>query len=61
MRVGVGRPESAGGQVDHVLGKMPPREREAVREASLRAADAVEAIIGEGIDAAMSRYNTTPT
>jgi PTH1 family peptidyl-tRNA hydrolase len=57
VRIGIGRPVTSGGQSDYVLGKMPPAEREQVQEAAKRAADAVEAIISDGVDEAMTRFN----
>ena len=57
MRLGVGRPVSSADQVDYVLGTMAPAERDQVRDAARRAAEAVEVAVSEGIDAAMNRYN----
>ena len=57
VRIGVGRPESKDQQVDHVLGRMPPKEREAVKEAAVRAADAVESVIRDGVETAMNKFN----
>jgi PTH1 family peptidyl-tRNA hydrolase len=57
IRIGIGRPVASGGQSDYVLGKMRPEEREQVREAVKRAADAVETIISDGVDEAMTRFN----
>ena len=57
VRIGVGRPDSPDQQVDHVLGRMPPAEREAVMAAALKAADAVESIIRDGVETAMNRFN----
>jgi PTH1 family peptidyl-tRNA hydrolase len=57
IRLGIGRPMESGQQVDYVLGRMPPQERDLVRSASTRAADAVESVIADGIDNAMNRFN----
>ena len=57
IRIGVGRPLESGQQVDYVLGRMPPQERDLVRAASTRAADAAVSVISEGIDNAMNRFN----
>ncbi len=57
IRIGVGRPIDSSEQVDYVLGKMAPRERELVRDAASRAATAAKTTITEGIEAAMNRYN----
>jgi peptidyl-tRNA hydrolase, PTH1 family len=61
IRLGVGKPESPGGQVDHVLGTFKPDELAAVKEAVVRGADAVEAVIESGIEDAMNRFNTSPS
>jgi len=56
VRIGVGRPppEEA---VEYVLSPIPPADRPAIEAAIRRAADAVEAILAEGVEAAMNRYN----
>jgi peptidyl-tRNA hydrolase, PTH1 family len=53
VRVGVGRPPVGMGVTDYVLGKM----NSTVRDAVPRAADAVEAVVEEGPEAAMNRFN----
>ncbi len=53
VRVGVGRPPEPLTVTDHVLGKMDA----AVRDAVPVAADAVEAVIEHGAEAAMNRFN----
>jgi PTH1 family peptidyl-tRNA hydrolase len=58
VRIGVGKPP--GGKergAQHVLGRMSARERTAFDVAVQQAADAVEAIVTDGVDAAMQRYN----
>jgi PTH1 family peptidyl-tRNA hydrolase len=56
VRIGIGR--SAGGDlVEHVLRSFRPDEREAIRHAIERAADAVECILTEGVEVAMNRFN----
>ena len=57
IRLGVGRPEDPSKQVEHVLGRMRPDEKEKIDSSVARAADAVEAILKDGIDQAMNRYN----
>ena len=58
VRIGIGRPpEGARMSVtDFVLGRMDS----AVKEALPRAADAVEAVVEEGAEAAMNRFNVRP-
>jgi PTH1 family peptidyl-tRNA hydrolase len=53
VRVGVGRPPPGMGVTDYVLGKM----NSTVRDAVPRAADAVEAVVEDGPEAAMNRFN----
>lgn len=60
VRIGVGEPDDPSEQVNHVLGTLPPDERKLVDEALERAADAVEAIITDGLTEAMNRYNRGP-
>jgi peptidyl-tRNA hydrolase, PTH1 family len=57
LRIGVGAPAGQP-MVDHVLGKFNRREAEIITAALSVAADAVELILREGIEAAMNRYNT---
>lgn len=56
LRIGIGHPAGAD-DVGHVLGRFRPEEEEAVREAVERAAEALEVILAEGLDAAMNRFN----
>ncbi len=60
VRIGVGKPVSKEHGVDHVLKKVSKRDRTELDVAVERAADAVELILTEGIDAAMNRVNTAP-
>lgn len=53
VRIGVGKPSSAAGGAGHVLNKVPNRERETLDVAVQIAADAIELILVDGIDAAM--------
>lgn len=55
VRIGIGRPRSDG--IDHVLGKFAPDERPIVADAIARASEAVTAIVADGLDAAMNRFN----
>jgi PTH1 family peptidyl-tRNA hydrolase len=57
VRIGVGKPPSKEAGAGHVLSKMPSRQRELYDVAVQEAADAVEIIVTEGVDAAMRRYN----
>ena len=53
VRVGIGRPPIGVGVTDYVLGRMDATVRDAVPTA----ADAVEAVLEEGPEAAMNRFN----
>ncbi|MDP9425880.1 MAG: aminoacyl-tRNA hydrolase [Actinomycetota bacterium] len=53
VRVGIGRPPVGVAPVDYVLGRMDS----AIKEAVPRAADAVEAVIEKGSEAAMNHFN----
>ena len=57
VRIGVGKPDSAHVGKVHVLAKVPKRVREQLDVAVVEAADAVEAIVADGVDAAMQRVN----
>jgi peptidyl-tRNA hydrolase, PTH1 family len=57
VRIGVGKPVSKERGADHVLNKFSPRERAEVDVTIEQAADAVEAIVADGVDAAMNRFN----
>lgn len=57
VRIGVGKPPSKERGADHVLSRVSRREREAMDVTVEEAADAVECIVTDGVDAAMNRYN----
>lgn len=64
IRIGIGRPHVEGEPTrdpryvsEWVLGDPTPDEVAVLRDAVGRAADAVETLLSEGVDVAMSRYN----
>jgi PTH1 family peptidyl-tRNA hydrolase len=57
VRLGVGKPVSKERGADHVLNRFGKRERAEVDVTVELAADAVEAIARDGVDAAMNRFN----
>jgi peptidyl-tRNA hydrolase, PTH1 family len=57
MRVGVGRGDDGRDLSDHVLGRFEAAERDTVSAAVLRAADATEVFISEGIERVMNAFN----
>jgi PTH1 family peptidyl-tRNA hydrolase len=60
VRIGVGKPPSKERGADHVLSRASKRERDELAVTLEEAADAVEMILNDGVDAAMNRYNSRP-
>ena len=56
VRVGIGSPPR-GYMVEYVLSPFSPQEQPIIQDALQRAADAVETVIAEGVQAAMNRFN----
>lgn len=59
VRIGVGRPPGGRSGVDHVLGRPGRRDRHEIERGLEEAADAVEAILTDGVEAAMNRFNAS--
>jgi peptidyl-tRNA hydrolase, PTH1 family len=59
VRIGVGKPPSKEQGAGHVLSRASKREREELAVTLEEAADAVEMILNDGVDAAMNRYNAS--
>jgi PTH1 family peptidyl-tRNA hydrolase len=57
LRIGVGRGDQRRDLADHVLARFEPDERDVVEESVARAADACEAFVADGVQAAMNRFN----
>ena len=58
IRIGVGKPPGGADRgADHVLSPPSKRDREAIAVCVVEAADAVEMMLDQGLDAAMGRYN----
>ena len=57
VKIGIGRPQGGRDATAHVLGRISKAEGELLGEVVARAADAVEAILTDGVEAAMSRFN----
>ena len=57
VRVGVGRGDDRRDLADYVLGRFEAGERETVSAAVLRAADAAERFLSDGIERVMSAFN----
>ena len=58
VRIGVGKPVSKDKGAGHVLNKFSKAERVEIEVTVERAADAVEAIVRDGIETAMNQFNT---
>ncbi|PKB78131.1 MAG: aminoacyl-tRNA hydrolase [SAR202 cluster bacterium Io17-Chloro-G9] len=61
LRVGIGHPPLGQDTVPYVLGRFSEDESESVSRSVGLAADAVECILEENIDAAMNRFNSVQT
>jgi peptidyl-tRNA hydrolase, PTH1 family len=59
VRIGIGKPPGRQEGTDHVLRRPGAAERTLLAVAVQQAADAVEAIIADGLEAAMNRINAT--
>jgi PTH1 family peptidyl-tRNA hydrolase len=57
LRVGVGRGDERRDLADHVLSTFDADEREAIQAATLRAADAAEMFLADGIERVMNTFN----
>lgn len=59
VRIGIGKPPGRQAGADYVLGRPGRREREVLDVSIAEAADAIELIATEGVEAAMNRWNGT--
>jgi PTH1 family peptidyl-tRNA hydrolase len=59
VRIGIGKPPGRQPGADFVLKRPAAAERELLAVAVAEAADAVEAVLADGVEAAMNRVNTT--
>ena len=57
LRIGVGRGESEKDLADYVTGRFPPGVKADVEAAVLRAADAAEMFVSDGIERVMNTFN----
>jgi PTH1 family peptidyl-tRNA hydrolase len=60
VRIGVGKPPNKDRGADHVLHRVPTAQRDLLDTVVAEAADAVEMIVAEGIDAAMRQFHVKP-
>ena len=57
VRMGIGKPPSKERGADHVLSRLPKAERELLDIAIVTAADALEVLVADGPEAAMTKFN----
>jgi peptidyl-tRNA hydrolase, PTH1 family len=57
LRIGVGRGDTRRELADHVLSRFAPDERDEMEAAVLRAAEAAETFVSDGIERVMSAFN----
>lgn len=60
VRVGIGRPPEGWETADYVLGKWNATEKDSLAGVVDTAADGVELLLAEGLEAAMNRFNVRP-
>ena len=58
IRIGVGKPPSAGRGADHVLSRIPAKQREVLDVSIEIAADAVESIVRRGVAETLQDINS---
>ena len=57
IRIGIGRPFDRADELEWVLKSFPPDDLTLIKAAVVRAADAVESILIDGLDRAMNKFN----
>jgi len=57
VRVGIGRPPAGRDPTEYVLEAFPAEEKAVIGAAIQRAADAVEAVVTEGVERARNKFN----
>ena len=60
IRIGIGSDFRGSTQVDFVLGRLLPEEKEQVAGIAQRVADGIQTFVSQGIDRAMNLVNTPP-
>ncbi len=60
VRVGIGRPPEGWETADYVLGKWNATEKDSLAGVVDTAADGVELLVSDGLEAAMNRFNVRP-
>lgn len=57
IRIGIGRPEHKGDDINYVIGNIPDEAKNTLEEATQKAKDIVIEILKNGIDQAMNKFN----
>lgn len=57
IRIGIGRPEHNGDEINYVIGKIPEEEIPKLKEGIEKSKEAVIEILKNGIDSAMNKFN----
>ena len=57
IRVGIGQPEFKNDMINYVIGKVPEEEQKILHQGVVKAAEAVEEILKNGVDIAMNQFN----
>lgn len=57
IRIGIGQPEFKNDMINYVIGKVSVEEQKELHEGVIKAVNAVEEIIKNGIDIAMNKFN----
>jgi len=60
VRVGIGKPVQKSEVIDHVLSQFEKEEKKLVKDAIVKAADAVIEIVQRGAESAMNKFNKNP-
>jgi peptidyl-tRNA hydrolase, PTH1 family len=60
VRIGIGRPPEGMDPVDYVLRRFTPEEKEILADVIPRSADAVVAVVRDGVEKAASLFNAVP-
>ena len=60
IRIGIGRPPLGMDEIQYVLGRFTREEDAIIKQVRGRVADAVIALIRDGVDSAMNQFNTQP-
>ena len=57
IRVGIGRPQYSGDEINYVIGAIPEEEIPKLNKGTEKAKDAIIEILKNGIDSAMNKFN----